>query len=400
MKQRWKLWCLVIASYSSITLVAGHILNQGYPILRFLFGSNDRFRDVLVQLSGGVRAEIVEFAGLNVIRGVFPGGVILYYHLGQSVGISFNQTLVVYNLIALIVLAIGLAMYTRNLFVVMFMLTSYPVMFAFLRGNNEVLTFGFFIIGLAFLERSRSTVGPVMMWVGQLIEPNWMVTTILGFLDRLAAMRLALIGLIAFGFAVLISQSSDPLEIAYDTLRFVLLQGSSDTRFQLTHNVSLAAGVTGWLHILNDSLSLEELRPWLDSISVILTCLAVIVIAIASRRRFGVQPETRIVITSCILVLVPLYSFPYRAVWLLIPLWKLLDRASRNRMSRAERWQLTLILLAISPKTWFELGNSSPGMYHYEATLVDPFLILAVLAISLTSEWRRIRKPSDNSGLD
>lgn len=370
-----------------MTLTVSRLGGTSYPMWRFLAGSDDRFRDFFVQIGESQRIEQVAFQNLEVFRGVFPGAILLYGHLGGAVGLSLGQSLVVYNLIVVLVLTVGACMAFRQYFVRLFVLTSFPVMFGFLRGNNEILTFGLFLIGTSLIQRNLWKSGFVVALVGQLIEPNLFFVLLKKLFSRSGVLLLLLISCVLATTSSLFTGSASPTEIISDSIRFTLTQSQGGGLFGLLHNVSLPAAIGGWRYVFGETSSLTLLSVSLESISEVLTLVMIVLVIVAFIPLFQIHGANREIVVACLLLLAPMYSFPYRTIWLLVPLGHLLDTSRPACNPRFRPLQVALILSLIIPKGWFVWSQPSIGVEFHEGTLIDPVITTVLLAVTFLQPW-------------
>ena len=377
------LWCLVAWAYSATALLLSHHLNVGYPMVRFLAGESDRFRDFIVQLSNGSGIQSLTFNGFEILRGGFPGGAILYYHLGPSVGLSVNQGIFVYQVVVLALLAVGLYVCFDSILAKVAVALSFPVFFGLFRGNNDVVVFALYLIGMGLCKRGEARLGFVSKWLGQLIEPNFLLFEII----RSTSRRLLFAGFVLFAGVTALTNLlaptfRSPIKVLWSSVQFSLTQGPQSANFLLTHNIGLVAGIEAWFQLIYQPTSMQGSVFRVQALSVLVVVLSLLVL-IHAIRTTSLTDADRLLLITCLLVLTPTLSYWYRSIWLLIPLGYLLDKGSRNEISRYDLAQAAIIMMTVVPKNWLVFESSGTSSSYYESTLIDPFLILALLIVTL-----------------
>lgn len=371
-------------AYSIAAIAATKVSKIGYPMWEFLTGQSDRFRDFYVQLSNTHRIEIIDFESLvRVVRGVFPLAILLYGHLGGVAGLTVRQSLLVYNLLVVLVLITGILCSFRKWFVRLFVITSFPVLFAFFRGNNELLTFGVFLCGVAVARRSLEK-GVLIASLGQLIEPHLSFL----FVVKLITKRTMLLKILVLSAAVVLLASlyvpeSSMFMIIRSIFEFSATQGQGGTLFRLTHNVSLIAGIEGYAYLIRGTSGMPP-----TSLSVALVGSTVILVSalivFLSAQKSKVNDVDLLIVLMSISLLVPVYSFSYRTIWLLFPLGLILESPIGWTTSRLYQIQMYILIGLVLPKSWLVWSDPVSGLYFYESTLIDPVLTLVLLIVTLT----------------
>ena len=125
----------------------------------------------------------------------------------------------------------------------------------------------------------------------------------------------------------------------------------------------------------------------LESISDVLTLVMIVLVIVAFIPLFQIHGANREIVVACLLLLVPMYSFPYRTIWLLLPLGHLLDTSRPACDPRFRPLQVALILLLIIPKGWFVWSQPSIGVEFHEGTLIDPVLATVLLVVTFLQPW-------------
>jgi len=349
-----------------------------------------------VQLSNSSRIEIVQFEDIvRVARGAFPLAILLYGHLGGVAAMTVEQSVLVYNLLVVTVLTIGVLATFQKWFVRLFVLTSFPVLFAFFRGNNEILTFGIFLCGMALIRRNPKT-GVLVLLSGQLIEPHF---SFVFWIWRLANREILLLTFVLSTTVLMIASIYVPggsvAESINSIFEFVATQAQDGNLFRLTHNISLAAATDGYSYLFRGSSGVLDSVSWLPLVGMATATISSLIVLVVSRES-KVEHVDLLIVILCLSLLLPLYSFTYRTIWLLYPLGLLLESSSEKVDLSTRRIQLILLMIIVVPKCWYFWSDPVSNVAFYEATLIDPTLTLALLIVTLSRMVSKNRTPSIN----
>lgn len=355
----------------------------GYPLWEFLAGPRDRFRDFYVQLSNTSRIEVIDFEGVvSVARGVFPLAVLLFGHLGGVAALTVEQSLFVYNMLVLLILISGVLLCFQEWFVRCFVVTSFPVLFAFLRGNNELLIFGIFLCAVATMKRNPKS-ALLVASLGMLIEPHLVFVFFIGQAIRhkmfpriiaLSAMMLLLASLYVPTFSL--------FSMIRSILEFSATQGQGGALFRLTHNQSLVASIAGYMYLMQGELAGLNITLTASLLGLLVVVVSALVVFFGVRKSKVEHVDLLIVLLSVAMIL-PVYSFSYRTIWLLYPLGVILDSHPERTTSKFREIQMVILALIILPKSWYVWSDPIGDVHFYEATLIDPILTLALLVVTL-----------------
>jgi len=351
---------------------------------KFLTGENDRFRDFYVQLSNTRRIEMIDFEGVTIVaRGVFPLAVLLYGHLGGVAAMTVRQSLVVYNLLVVLVLITGIFCSFSKWSVRCFVITSYPVLFAFFRGNNELLTFGVFLCGAAAAKRSQEK-GVLIASLGQLIEPHLsFVVFIKRLAERMMLLKILVLGAMVLLLASLYVPNSSMFWMIRSIFEFSATQGQGGALFRLTHNISLVAGIEGYTYLIQGTSGMPRVMLWALLVGLVVVLISVLIVLLSAQKS-NVNHVDLLIVLMSIALLLPVYSFPYRTIWLLYPLGLILESPIRRVTSKSRQIQMYILIGIVLPKSWFVWFDPVSGLHFYEATLIDPVLTLSLLVVTLT----------------
>ena len=374
----WWILCVTVA-YSSLEQLLTKHLSFSYPIWNFLTSPVGRFDDFYNNLPNpGLwfpsRAGFV----------LFPGSVILYKALSTA-GFSDLQAFVVFNALTYLLLFLSTYLTFRTLGVRLLILTSYPIFFSFWRANNETLLLSLYLFALWQIEkrhRYSAITSGTFAGFHAMTEPNPFLLLSLCPLrfNRLRGFVFSLLVtsiLITLIFFSLVGES--PTNYAESLRNFIQLDNDLD--FIHMHNHSLVAGVSGWIRLFSGEFPDLYNSTIAKFLVFLLPIISIAILLFLTKRQATFHD--RIICATTLLLIVPTHSFTYRQVWLLVPLGLMLDRRDNSILTFAERFQLGLMTVIIIPKTFIWIKSPLNGLGHYESTLIDPVLCLALLVVTV-----------------
>lgn len=353
----------------------------GYPILEYLTMDPGPLDDFMSFRFGSENLMLYPTVGGFVL---FPFGFLIYQFfslMSETVGAAAFTALSV----GLVVKGLGNLRLTNvcQLGIV----TSYPVIFALSRGNNELLQFGLGLI-LVGLVVERTSHNRILRWATSicLIEPVPMVIFFRGgtvrerlfFVSRV--LLLVVTALIIFGTIV----------APHNVLQYLLeirdyggphsttpYPGSSLFSTSIQSGIRVVHYVFGW-----NSPPLTQTPSNGISLGFVIFAVGGLVFSYFALSQKYQLVDRMILTSSCWLVCYS-SSFDYRLVWLLIPLALLMGTLDEV----LDGWrvaQVILIAFVCTPKVfiwWPELGG------HHIGSLLNP--IALVILICVTGKYGR-----------
>lgn len=256
-----------------------------------------------------------------------------------------------------------------------------------------MLTFGVFLCGMALIRRSQKT-GVLVLLSGQLIEPLF---SFIFWIWRLANREILLLTFVLSVTVLMIALMYVPggsvAESINSIFEFVATQAQDGNLFRLTHNISFAAATDGYSYLFRGFSGVLDSASWLPLVGVAMATISSLIVFVVSRES-KVEHFDPLIVILCFSLLLPLYSFTYRTIWLLYPLGLLLESSSEKVDLSTRRIQLILLMIIIVPKCWYFWSDSVSNVAFYEAALIDPTLTLTLLTITLSQMASKNRTPN------
>jgi len=374
-------WWLLIAS-SSFTCLEFFVTSRttiSYPIFGFLTSPVGRFDDFYNNLP---MPEVWYPSRAGFV--LFPGSVSLYKAL-SAMGFSDLQAFIVFNAITYSLLFVSIFLTFRTAGVRLLILTSFPLFHSFWRANNETLLLSLYLFALwQHQKQARSSDSASGFFVGlhAITEANPFLFLALcpRRLDRLRTFIVSfLITTTSITVVFFLLSGVSPTHYAESLLG--LIQSDADLDFMPLHNHSLVAGISGWIRVFTGEFPVLYNSRLAIFLVTLLPIISIAILLFLTIRQVTLQDG--LICATALLLIVPTNSFTYRQVWLLVPLGLMLDKIKDSNLTNAERSQIGLIMLIIVPKTFILIKSPLNGLGHYESTLIDPFLCLALLVVTV-----------------
>jgi hypothetical protein len=413
-----------------------HLVGLRYPWDTFLFNPDFRFSDWYTSVLYADTGTPYYATAQNALpvgyrtSAYFPFAEFAVYWAGR---VSPDASLALFVAISAVLLAAGLWLFCRNhfglqdeplpskvsderaiwLWLFVLVSASYPVWFAFDRGNIDLWIGGLCLIYIAELKRKRSVVGALALGCAIALKGYPLALVVLGFSQRkffetglalLIAVGLTLVGLAFFsggmihnwqGFRagqiefynlyVLGSWSpngtSDPYN-GFRTLMWILRHACADflTGQAMRTGAPLDPNMTSILnHIPNGTMAEQQRRVIAYGYQALTTMFA---LATSTFVLLVPAPSWRRVTTACLMmILYPHVAGDYKLIVLLPAAFIMLSSAAGEKSLSKATWLLAFLLV---PKSYLYLYDKSISM------LINPILLVALwwVAISDKSAWR------------
>lgn len=381
-------WLILILStlYSSIAFTYTAQSDFSYPIWNFLTSSTDRFSDFYSNLVSDSSLWFPSRRGFTL----FPGSVILYKLLSSS-HLSELGALVIFNVLTYLLLATSVLLVFRSFGVRLLIFLSYPIFFSFWRANNETLLLALFLIAFLGLQKdtSRNDIfSGAALGLQAAIEGNPFLLVALypSSAKRFRRFTFAFFAGVASCVATFWYLSRTNLfEYLWSLQNYIRRDAGLD--HVNMHNHSLVAGVSGWMQLVTGEF--PNLNTSLGNLVFLLVIPLVAISWLIRIAHTEIQIFDRLICAVCLALLLPIHSFTYRQIWLLVPLGLLLERDTQGRRTFVEWLQIGLMAILILPKTFVWIKSPTDQLGHYESTLIDPVLCLVLLVLTARKYFLR-----------
>jgi hypothetical protein len=269
---------------------------------------------------------------------------------------------------------------------IVYVVTSWPVVFSISRGNNETLLFG---VALAFVvpslvEKSSKVRQFLSVLALTLLEPVPFWFFVSKSRRFWFAVSLGLTALVIIVFTGFVVEPHSPISYLQSLREFGGNHATNPYPGSSLFSTSLQSGVrTGYYVFGLTPPEYQESASLLNQAVFIIGCLALLVFGLAAR----FELTDRLILTTSTWLLCYSASFEYRLVWLLVPLALIV--CSESQMTKLRVFQICLIALICTPKTfywWQEEGG------HHIGALFNSLLLLTLILATISPQTRFLRQ--------
>jgi len=381
MKPTLRSWTSASCIWVLVSFLLTVRLPRSYPLFAFLT-TNGKFDDFYNLVSFDSESPFS-----TVSRYVHPPlSIVIYRLLEPTKYFTIQDALIVFQLTSVFGLLLGTSRLVGSTRSAIMLLFTYPVVMGFFRANNEILLVATFMWAFSYLEINQdSRRGKFLLALGQLIEPSPFSLLIFPlrkvllsatFIRITLLLSAVLLGFLAVGFEI---QPIDYLTAIFRYLDEDVGAGAP----ALLHNHSLRAGISAWIVLLGGETSALGSIVWKSVFIVVVPILLSLPLMFRVIWRCSPDLIDRAIVGVTLTVALPTHSFSYRMIWFLVPLCLIFRQVEQPKLDRRRLLQMLLIFVLMQPKSFWLFDFSNTQGVFYEATLLDPVILMALFILTV-----------------
>jgi hypothetical protein len=362
--------------FSLFSYIFYYLFNSGYPLVEFMVAPVGRLDDFYNSLY--YPGENLTFTKANFT--LYPLSVMIYkffsfqnVHLAAAIFFVLNILFFVYALHKL----------TKNYFVVILAVTSYPFLFTLARGNNEILLVSLGILCYGFLNQKKYRNALTCILVQFLVEP--FPTYALQFIPYFKKIKNQVTWYLFSGVVVILI-----IQFNSDTKQYIkeLILGGA------AYSSSLGPGTTLHTSSLSGTfqfiyLAINDIFPYENSsftfftrIIFILGMLGVLLFFFKYRTKIDLITSALLIISSYTLFFA--VTFDYRLLHFVIPLGLILMK----ELKTIEKFLSFSIIVLFIPKPFILFTSINNSIGETLGSVVNPLVIIFIIALTLIRFFR------------
>jgi len=354
----------VLANYSGTSLI-------GKDFFTYLLAPVGQFDDFYGGLPNSSPASLTSLNGY-----VFPPiSAIFYGSLALLPTTPFDLRLFVFQLISILLFLAAIRVWTGIKESATLALFTYPVLFCFFRGNNELIQVSIFFISLKAFEKRRETAGTITATINQLLEFSPLLFLISKPWHRRRFVLVAQTSVISIMMLWLFRPDVNLLDYVNNLYQYLSAHSNPD-KIWILYNNSIW-NLFSYLDYLLFRLGLPEiLVPNSSMVGVGLLGISTALLVLVLQRGNLID---QMITGISLWLLVPAYSFDYRLTYLVIPLLLV----SKDLTSYTRRIQALLLILLVSPKHLLHIPSTMAWpVGGTENGILNPLLLIILILIT------------------
>ncbi len=285
--------------------------------------------------------------------------------LGLRIFLSINVIVFIY----------AVRLFSKDKWIMLFSVLSYPFIFSIVRGNNEVLLAGFALIAIYYYQK-KSALSVFFLSTSFLLEPFPSYVALFNFKNIYKLfLSLALGSSLLFMF--FISDMTQLLDYTKSLLTFSSGHAGGFYPGSALHSTSLSTFIQIAYALIFGDFPLENgLIVQIVSQIYIFGIFLFVLVWVLFRSSF----VYKLISLNCIWLLIYSTSFNYRSVHLIVCFVLLYAKLHKSFTDKILMLTIALICL---PKPFFWIITPNNAVGGIESGLIDPILILFLLIFTL-----------------
>ena len=255
-------------------------------------------------------------------------------------------------------------------------LLTYPVIFCFFRGNNELITVGIFFLSVKALDQGRTGLGSTLAASNQLFELSPLLFLLARPWKRAHIFITFRTVVVSFLLFLIVHPTLNLFDWALDFYNYIF-NHSSPERVWVLYNNSIWNLLSYFDVLLSRNGQPTIFQNNVSIIEMVFLISAVICIVLVLKRGNRID---QILIGVSMWLLVPVFSFDYKLTYLVIPFLMICEDISRSR----RKLQCIMIVLLLSPKHVLSLpADIAWPVGGTENGILNPLLLSALIIVTM-----------------